>query len=72
MSIKKIFAGVTTVTCAVMMLGGSFAPVYAETLAEIEAKLAELTELLAEYQAMYAELVGDTPGTPASYEGIPD
>jgi len=72
MSIKRIVAGVSTVTCAVMMLGGSFAPVYGLTMAELEAQIAALQAQLLQYQAQLATLEGGETTTPAAYTGIPD
>ena len=73
MSIKRIVAGVSTVTCAVMMLGGSIAPVYGLTMAELEAQIAALQAQLLEYQAQLATIDGGTTTTtPAAYTGIPD
>ena len=59
-------------TCAVMMLGGSIAPVYGLTMAELEAQIADLQALLLQYQAQLATLEGGTTATPAAYTGIPD
>ncbi|MBU3964583.1 peptidoglycan-binding protein [Patescibacteria group bacterium] len=72
MSIKRIVAGVSTVTCAVMMLGGSIAPVYGLTMAELEAQIAALQAQLLQYQAQLATIDGTTTTTPAAYTGIPD
>jgi hypothetical protein len=73
MSTKRLFAGVTVITCAVMMLGGSFAPARAMTLEELEAAIAALQAELLEAQAQLDELEGeDGTATPVAYEGIPD
>ena len=72
MSIKKIFAGVTTVTCATMMLAGSFSPAFALTVDELQQQIADLQAQLLLYQEQLEDLSGETPATPASYEGIPD
>ena len=72
MSIKRIFAGVTTVTCATMMLAGSFSPAFALTVDELQQQIADLQAQLLLYQEQLEDLSGETPATPASYEGIPD
>ena len=72
MSIKRIFAGVTTVTCATMMLAGSFSPAFALTVDELQQQIADLQAQLLLYQEQLEDLSGETPATTASYEGIPD
>jgi len=72
MSTKRLFAGVTVITCAVMMLGGSFVPAQAMTLAELEAAIAALQAELLEAQGQLDDLDGNGATTPVSYEGIPD
>jgi len=74
MNTKKIFAGVTAVTCSVMMIGGSALPAFAATsAAELEAMIANLMAQLQDLQDQYTDLVGEEVDTPASsYDGIPD
>jgi len=73
MNLKKIFAGVTTVTCSVMMIGGSAIPAFALTVEELEAQIAELQAQLALYIDQLGDLTGDDDVAPASsYDGIPD
>jgi hypothetical protein len=71
MSIKRIIAGVTTATCATMMIASSFVPAFALTIEELEAQIAALQAQLAQYQDQLDEVDG-VVATPVAYEGIPD
>jgi len=73
MNLKKIFAGVTTVTCSVMMIGGAAIPAFALTVEELEAQIAELQAQLQLYMSQLDDLEGDDDVTTgSSYDGIPD
>ncbi len=68
--VKKIVATVTTVTCAVWLVGPGVAQ--AVTAEELLAQIQQLQEQLAQLQAQYQELVGQAPatGVPAACSGI--
>ena len=73
-SLKKFVAGLTAITCAVMMVGPGVAPVaQAMTAEEIQAQIETLTKQLAELQAQLAALKGEEEAAPAAVTitGIP-
>ena len=79
---KKIFAVITTITCAVMMIGPGFAPARAADLTGLTSELEDLCQTYYDLAgtiypgcADYVSTNGDTPspvGGDNDYEGIPD